>query len=118
MRKKVSLQEMKIRVKEFKEIVYSLRKANIIIYYKPELMNKIIFLEREKFEILLENLESFEMNLIENKKLEKFQHSLWEIKVENNKMILIAQNKYLKREVSLNINLKNNGKFMSIKKIL
>ena len=31
-------------------------------------------------------------------------------------MILIAQNKYLKREVSLNINLKNNGKFMSIKK--
>ena len=79
MRKKVSLQEMKIRVKEFKEIVYSLRKANIIIYYKPELMNKIIFLEREKFEILLENLESFEMNLIENKKLEKFQHSLWDL---------------------------------------
>lgn len=118
MRKKVSLQEMKIRVKEFKEIVYSLRKANIIIYYKPELMNKIIFLGREKFEILLENLEAFEMNLIEDKKLEKFQHSLWEIKVENNKMILIAQNKYLKREVSLNINLKNNGKFMSIKKIL
>ena len=118
MRKKVSLQEMKIRVKEFKEIVYSLRKANIIIYYKPELMNKIIFLEREKFEILLENLESFEMNLIENKKLEKFQHSLWEIDIQDNKVLFISKNKSIKKELTLKINLNDNRKLIISKRIL
>lgn len=118
MRKKVSLQEMKIRVKEFKEIVYSLRKANIIIYYKPELMNKIIFLEREKFEILLENLESFEMNLIENKKLEKFQHSLWEIDIQDNEVLFISKNKSIKKELTLKINLNDNRKLIISKRIL
>lgn len=118
MRKKVSLQEMKIRVKEFKEIVYSLRKANIIIYYKPELMNKIIFLEREKFEILLENLESFEMNLIENKKLEKFQHSLWEIDIQDNEVLFISKNKFIKKELTLKINLNDNRKLIISKRIL
>lgn len=117
MRKKVSLQEMKIRVKEFKEIVYSLRKANIIIYYKPELMNKIIFLEREKFEILLENLESFEMNLIENKKLEKFQHSLWEIDIQDNEVLFISKNKSIKKELTLKINLNDNRKLIITKRI-
>lgn len=118
MRKKVSLQEMKIRVKEFKEIVYSLRKANIIIYYKPELMNKIIFLEREKFEILLENLESFEMNLIENKKLEKFQYSLWEIDIQDNEVLFISKNKSIKKELTLKINLNDNRKLIISKRIL
>lgn len=118
MKKKVSLNEMKARVREFKKIIYSLRKANIRIYYNPEVFNNIIFLQRDEFESLVKNLESFEMNLIKDKKLEKFLYSLWEVKVENNKMILIAQNKYLKREVSLNINLKNNGNLMITKRIL
>lgn len=118
MKNKVSLQEMKIRVKEFKQIVYSLRKANIIIYYKPELMNKIIFLEISEFEILLKNLESFEMTLIKNKKLEKFQYSVWQISVEKNKMIFIAQNKDIKQEISLNINLKSNNKNIITRRIL
>ena len=118
MKKKVSLNEMKARVREFKKIIYSLRKANIRIYYNPEVFNNIIFLQRDEFESLVKNLESFEMNLIEDKKLEKFLYSLWEVKVENNKMILIALNKYLKREVSLNINLKNNGNLMITKRIL
>ena len=118
MRKKVSLQEMKIRVKEFKEKIYYLKKCNIRIYFKEEVINKLIFLETDEFNNVVKNLELFERILIEDKKLEKFQHSLWEVKVENNKMILIAQNKYLKREVSLNINLKNNVKLMIIKRIV
>ena len=118
MKKKVSLVEVKGTMKKFREKIYYLKKCNIRIYFKEEIINKLIFLNKDEFESLVKNLELFERILIEDKKLEKFQHSLWEIKVENNKMILIAQNKYLKREVSLNINLKNNGKFMSIKKIL
>lgn len=118
MKKKVTLQEMRNRTKGVKERIYYLKKCNIRIYYRPELINNVIFMEKYQFESLVKNLELFERILIEDKKLEKFKYSLWEVKVENNKMILIAQNKYLKREVSLNINLKNNGKFMSIKKIL
>ena len=116
--KKISLNEMKIRVKEFKEIGYSLRKANIRIYYNSEVFNNIIFLQRDEFESLVKNLESFEMNLIEDKKLEKFLYSLWEVKVENNKMILIAQNKYLKREVTLKIDLKSNNNLIITRRIL
>ena len=116
--KKISLNEMRSRNKKFKEKIYYLKKCNIRIYFKEEVINKVIFMEKYQFESLVKNLELFERILIEDKKLEKFKYSLWEVKVENNKMILIAQNKYLKREVSLNINLKNNGKFMSIKKIL
>ena len=115
---KVSLQEMKERVKKFKEKIYYLKKCNIRIYFKEEVINKVIFLERDEFESLVKNLESFEMNLIEDKRLEKFQQSLWRIDVENNKLIIIAQNRAIKQEMSININLKNNNKIIITKKIL
>ena len=118
MKKKVSLQEMKIRVKEFKERVYSLRKANIRIYYNPEVINNVIFIERYEFESLLRNLESFEMNLVNDKRLEKFQQSLWQIDVENNKMTIISRNRDIKQEISLNINLKSNNKNIITRRIL
>ena len=57
MKKKVSLQEMKGRVKEFKKIIYYLKKCNVRIYYNPEVINKIIFMERKDFQNLLRNLE-------------------------------------------------------------
>lgn len=115
--KNISLAEMKTRVKKIKEKIYYLKKCNIRIYYKPEVINKAIFLEREEFENLLKNLESFEMILIEDKRLEKFQQSLWKIDIENNKMILISQNREVKKGVSLNIDLKNNNKLIITKKI-
>lgn len=115
--KNISLAEMKTRVKKIKEKIYYLKKCNIRIYYKPEVINKVIFLEREEFENLLKNLESFEMILIEDKRLEKFQQSLWQIDIENNKMILISQNREVKKGVSLNIDLKNNNKLIITKKI-
>lgn len=116
MKKKVSLVEMKIKTRKFKEIIYSLRKANIRIYYNS--INKIIFMERKDFENLLENLESFEMTLIKDKRLEKFQHNLWRIDIENNKMILTSQNKEVKQEVTLKIDLITNTKLIITKKIL
>ena len=57
------------------------------------------------------------MILIEDKRLEKFQQSLWQIDIENNKMILISQNREVKKGVSLNIDLKNNNKLIITKKI-
>lgn len=116
MKKKVSLVEMKIKTRKFKEIIYSLRKANIRIYYNS--INKIIFIERKKFESLLKNLELFEMTLIKDKRLEKFQHSLWRIDIDNNKLIIIAQNREIKQEVSLKIDLITNTKLIITKKIL
>ena len=117
-KKKVSLQEMKIRVKEFKKIVYSLRKANIRIYYNPEVFNNIIFLEKDEFESLLRNLESFEMTLCNDKKLEKFQFSVWQIDVGNNKMTIISRNRDIKQEISLKIDLKSNNKLIITRRIL
>lgn len=117
-KKKVSLQEMKERVKKFKEKIYYLKKCNIRIYFKEEVINKVIFLERDEFESLVKNLESFEMNLIEDKRLEKFQHSLWRIDIDNNKLIIIAQNRETKQEVSLKINLITNTNLIITKKIL
>lgn len=116
--KKISFNEMKIRTKKFKQSVYSLRKANIIIYYELELMNKIIFLERDEFEILLASLESFEITLIKNKKLEKFQYSVFQMKVENNKLIVASKNTEIKQEVTLKIDLRTNTKLIITKKIL
>ena len=118
MKKKVSLNEMKARVREFKKIIYSLRKANIRIYYNPEVINNVIFIERYEFESLLRNLESFEMNLVNDKRLEKFQQSLWQIDVENNKMTIISRNRDIKQEISLNINLKSNNKNIITRRIL
>lgn len=118
MKKKVTLQEVKSRTKEFKEKIYYLKKCNIRVYYEPKITNDIIFLERDEFESLLRNLESFEMTLIKDKRLEKFQHSLWKIDVENNKLIVASKNIEIKQEVSLKIDLKTNTKLIITKKIL
>lgn len=116
--KKISLNEMRSRNKKFKEKVYYLKKCNIRIYFKEEVINKIIFLDKDEFESLVKNLESFEMNLVNDKRLEKFQKSLWQIDVENHKMILISQNKEIKQEVTLKIDLRTNTKLIITKKIL
>lgn len=118
MKKKISLQEVKSRTKEFKEKIYYLKKCNIRIYYNPEVINKIIFMERKDFQNLLNNLELFERTLIEDKRLGKFQHSLWRIDVVKNELIIISQNKEIKQEVSLKINLKTNTKLIITKKIM
>ena len=118
MKHKISLVEIKGKVRKFKEKIYYLKKCNVRIYYNPEVISNVIFIERDQFQSLLENLELFERTLIEDKRLEKFQQSLWRIDVENNKLIIIAQNRAIKQEVSLNINLKNNGNLMITKRIL
>ena len=117
MRKKVSLQEMKIRVKEFKEKIYYLKKCNIRIYYNSEAINKFIFLERKEFQNLLRNLELFERTLIEDKRLGKFQQSLWKIDIKDNKVLFISKNKSIKKELILKINLNDNKKLIIAKRI-
>lgn len=116
--KKISLNEMRSRNKKFKEKIYYLKKCNIRIYFKEEVINKVIFLERDEFESLLRNLESFEMNLVNDKRLEKFQQSLWRIDVGNNKMTIISRNRDIKQEISLKINLKSNNKLIITRRIL
>lgn len=117
-KKKVSLQEMKERVKKFKEKIYYLKKCNVRIYYNPEVISNVIFIERDQFQSLLENLELFERTLIEDKRLGKFQQSLWRIDIVKNELIIISQNKEIKQEVSLKINLKTNTKLIITKKIM
>lgn len=117
MKKKISLQEVKSRTKEFKEKIYYLKKCNIRIYYNPEVINKIIFIEIKDFQNLLNNLELFEITLIKDKRLGKFQQSLWQIDVDNHKMILTSQNKEINQEVTLKIDLESNNKIIITKKI-
>lgn len=117
MKKKISLIEIKGRMKKFKEKIYYLKKCNIRIYYNPEIISNVIFIERDQFQSLLENLELFERTLIEDKRLKKFQQSLWRIDIKNNKIIITSKNREIKQEVSLNIDLKNNNKLIITKKI-
>ena len=118
MKHKISLVEIKGKVRKFKEKIYYLKKCNVRIYYNPEVISNVIFIERDQFQSLLENLELFERTLIEDKRLGKFQQSLWRIDIVKNELIIIAQNRAIKQEVSLNINLKNNNKIIITKKIL
>lgn len=118
MKYKISLVEIKGKVRKFKEKIYYLKKYNVRIYYNPEVISNVIFIERDQFQSLLENLELFERTLIEDKRLGKFQQSLWRIDIVKNELIIIAQNRAIKQEVSLNINLKNNNKIIITKKIL
>lgn len=117
MKKKVTLREMRNRTKGFKERIYYLKKCNIRIYYRPELINKLIFMEKDQFESLVKNLELFEMNLLEDKKLEKFKYSLWEIDIQDNKILFTSKNKSIKKELTLKINLNDNRKLIITKRI-
>ena len=116
--KKISLNEMRSRNKKFKEKIYYLKKCNIRIYFKEEVINKVIFLDKDEFESLVKNLESFEINLVNDKRLEKFQQCLWQIAVGNNKMTIISRNRDIKQEVTLKINLKSNNKIIITRRIL
>lgn len=118
MKHKISLVEIKGKVRKFKEKIYYLKKCNVRIYYNPEVISNVIFIERDQFQSLLENLELFERTLIEDKRLRKFQQSLWRIDIVKNELIIISQNKEIKQEVSLNINLKNNKKIIITRRIL
>lgn len=117
MKKKVTLQEMKSRNKKFKEKIYYLKKCNIRIYFKEEVINKLIFLDKDEFQSLVKNLELFERILIEDKKLEKFKYSLWEIDIQDNKILFTSKNKSIKKELTLKINLNDNRKLIITKRI-
>ena len=116
--KKISLNEMRSRNKKFKEKIYYLKKCNIRVYFKEEVINKLIFLDKDEFESLVKNLELFERILIEDKKLEKFKYSLWEIDIQDNKVLFISKNKSIKKELTLKINLNDNRKLIITKRIL
>lgn len=118
MKKKVTLQEMKSRNKKFKEKIYYLKKCNIRIYFKEEVINKLIFLDKDEFQSLVKNLELFERILIEDKKLEKFKYSLWEIDIQDNKVLFISKNKSIKKELTLKINLNDDRKLIITRRIL
>lgn len=118
MKKKVTLQEMKSRNKKFKEKIYYLKKCNIRIYFKEEVINKLIFLDKNEFQSLVKNLELFERILIEDKKLEKFKYSLWEIDIQDNKVLFISKNKSIKKELTLKINLNDDRKLIITRRIL
>lgn len=115
--KKISLNEMRSRNKKFKEKIYYLKKCNIRIYFKEEIINKLIFLNKDEFESLVKNLELFERILIEDKKLEKFKYSLWEIDIQDNKVLFTSKNKSIKKELTLKINLNDNRKLIITKRI-
>ena len=104
MQKRVSLVEMKIRVKDFKNKILMLKNdQEIRIWYEPVLLNKIPFMGSKEYLNLLYFLETFGKILNENNDMKKFKYRLWNISLKDDrKLIFHSVNKYLKEEVFLN----------------
>ena len=119
MKNKVSLQEMKLRVKEFKEKILSIKNQEIKIWYEPMVLNRIPFMESKKYLNLIYFLGIFGKILNENNDLKKFRYKLWNMSLKDDrKLIFHSTNQYLKEEVFLNIDLETRKSFILTNKNL
>lgn len=119
MRNKISLQEMKLRVKEFKEKILSIKNNEIKIWYEPMILNRIPFMESKKYLNLIYFLGIFGEILNENNEMKKFKYRLWKISLKNDKKIIFhSVNKYSKKEIFLNMDLETRKSFVLTNKNL
>jgi len=114
MKKRVSLVEMKIRVKDFKNKISMIKNdQELRIWYQPELLNRIPFMGSKEYLNLLYSLETFEKLLNENNDMKKFKYRLWNISLRDDRKLLFhSVNQYLKEEIFLNIDLETRERFI------
>lgn len=120
MKKRVSLVEMKIRVKDFKNKISMIKNdQELRIWYQPELLNRIPFMGSKEYLNLLYSLETFEKLLNENNDMKKFKYRLWNISLRDDRKLLFhSVNQYLKEEIFLNIDLETRERFILTNKNL
>lgn len=119
--KKISLNEMKYRVSEFKnKITYIKRKHNDLkISYYVKVLEELMNLENQEFDNLLDVLIDLKTILYRNVKLKKmnFRYRLWKIYLKGNNLILISENHYLNKKAEIIISLLSKDKEVIISDI-
>ena len=110
---RISLVEMKSRVKEFKQKILSIKNQEIKIWYEPMILNRIPFMESNEYLNLIYFLGIFGKILNENNDMKKFKYRLWNISLKDDgKIIFHSVNKYSKKEIFLNIDLETRKSFV------
>ena len=113
MRNKISLVELKVRVKDFKKEILMIKNQGIRIWYQPEIVNRISFIGAKEYLNLIYFLGIFGKILNENNDLKKFKYRLWKISLKDDgKIIFHSVNKYSKKEIFLNIDLETRKSFV------
>ena len=114
MKNRISLVEMKIRVKDFKNKIFMIKNdQEIKIWYDPGILNRIPFMESKEYSNLIHSLEIFKKLLNENNDMKKFKYRLWNISLRDDRKLLFhSVNQYLKEEVFLNIDLETRERFI------
>ena len=114
MKKRISLVEMKERVKRFKEKILMMKNdQEIRIWYEPGILNRIPFIGSKEYSNLIYSLEVFEKILNENNDLKKFRYRLWNMSLKDDKKLMFhSVNQYLKKEMFLNIDLETRKIFV------
>lgn len=114
MKNRISLAEMKIRVKSFKEKILMIKNdQEMRIWYDPGILNRIPFMGSKEYSNLIHSLEIFRKLLNENNDMKKFKYRLWNLSLRDDRKLLFhSVNQYLKEEVFLNIDLETRERFI------
>ncbi len=119
--KRIKMAELKYRISEFKNKIMYIKWKNkdLKISYYPKVLEDLMNLDKQEFDNLLYSLLDLKNILYRNVKLREmnFIYRLWKLKLQENKLILISENKYLNKKAEIIINLLNKDKEIIISDI-
>jgi len=119
--KRITMDELKYRVSEFKKCFSSLKTKynDLKLLYESEVLEDLMNLDEQEFYNLLDVLIDLKTILYRNVKLKKmnFRYRLWKIYLKGNNLILISENHYLNKKAEIIINLLNKEKEVIISDI-
>jgi len=119
--KRITMDELKYRVSEFKKCFISLKTKynDLKLLYESEVLEDLMNLDEQEFYNLLDVLIDLKTILYRNVKLKKmnFRYRLWKIYLKGNNLILISENHYLNKKAEIIINLLNKEKEVIISDI-
>ena len=95
------------------------KNKDLKISYYPKVLEDLMNLDKQEFDNLLYSLLDLKNILYRNVKLREmnFIYRLWKLKLQENKLILISENKYLNKKAEIIINLLNKDKEIIISDI-
>ena len=119
--KRMAMAEFIHRISEFKNKIMYIKCKNkdLKISYYPKVLEDLMNLDKQEFDNLLYSLLDLKNILYRNVKLREmnFIYRLWKLKLQENKLILISENKYLNKKAEIIINLLNKDKEIIISDI-
>ena len=119
--KRIKMAELKYRISEFKNKIMYIKWKNkdLKISYYPKVLEDLMNLDKQEFDNLLYLLLDLKTILYRDVKLKKmnFIYRLWKLKLQENRLILISENKYLNKKAEIIINLLSKDKEIIISDI-